>query len=143
MIRNEQYRGGLLVSAETIDLDAGTITVERDGKVESRPLTAEEARAFAPPPPTVVDTLVARIVAAQDPVTPPEWRQPTGAHDAYLPGEIVACDGKRWRNDLTIQHERLIVNVWRPGTLNAGWVDLAPPSEGPQPWKQPTGAHDA
>lgn len=47
MIRNEQYRDGVCVYAEVIDLDAGTLTVEESGvAVSSRPLTDEERQAY-------------------------------------------------------------------------------------------------
>lgn len=58
MIRNESFVNGVCVEAEVIDLDAGTVTFERDGKVvESRPLTPDEATRFAPPPPSADERL--------------------------------------------------------------------------------------
>ena len=56
---------------------------------------------------------------------------------ATLPGTIVNHDGASWRNDLDV------MNVWEPGTKGAGWTDLTPKPEGPQPWVQPTGSTDA
>lgn len=51
MIRNEQYRNGVCVYAEVIDLDGGTFAVEEHGTVmSSRPLTDEERAAYAPQP---------------------------------------------------------------------------------------------
>lgn len=52
MIRNEVFDGsGVCVEAEVIDLAAGTVTLERDGKaVEARPLTAEEVEVYTPQP---------------------------------------------------------------------------------------------
>jgi hypothetical protein len=51
VIRNEVYRGGVVVSAEIIDLDADTFTVEEQGEVVSvRPLTAAERQAQIPEP---------------------------------------------------------------------------------------------
>lgn len=48
----------------------------------------------------------------------PPYKQPTGAHDAYPPSAQVADEGRVWRNDL----DKL--NVWKPGTMNAGWTDI-------------------
>ena len=94
----------------------------------------------------------------------PPYVQPTGAHDALPTGAIVTDEGRIWRTDLPT------LNVWKPGTMNAGWTDItdqlltqanpaekedpdgdtgdqdagetAPEPEVP-PYKQPTGAHDA
>lgn len=48
----------------------------------------------------------------------PPYKQPTGAHDALPPGAQVSDEGRVWRNDL----DKL--NVWKPGTMNAGWTDI-------------------
>ena len=48
----------------------------------------------------------------------PPYKQPTGAHDAYPPSAQVSDEGRVWRNDL----DKL--NVWKPGTMNAGWTDI-------------------
>ena len=45
----------------------------------------------------------------------PEWVQPTGAHDAYMKGDKVSCDGLHWISDVDN-------NVWRPGIY--GWSEL-------------------
>ena len=44
----------------------------------------------------------------------PEWRQPTGAHDAYPLGAQVSHVGKRWVSDID-------GNVWEPGV--SGWSE--------------------
>ncbi len=88
-------------------------------------------------PQAITNAILREYGSLQDPAEAPPWVQPTGAHDAYLPGALVAHAGTSWRNDLTI------LNSWEPGTLNGGWFDLAPPPSGAQPWVQPTGAHDA
>lgn len=60
MIRNERFEHGVCVEAEVIDLDAGTVTIEKNGKVSAtRPLTADEAARYAPSPPPVDDRLSA------------------------------------------------------------------------------------
>ena len=42
----------------------------------------------------------------------PEWKQPTGAQDAYMIGDKVRHDGKIWISDVDN-------NVWEPGVY--GW----------------------
>lgn len=129
----------------TWDLGAGTMTVSVDGDVtEVRPMTPQEITFWQQHTTTefgstdaLMTGLMREYATAQDPDTAPPWVQPTGAHDAYLPGAIVDHNTKKWRNDLAAS------NVWEPGTQNAGWFDLSPPPVGPQPWVQPEGAHDA
>ena len=101
-----------------------------------RPLTDEELfqrELFQAP-----DTLTT-VAARLNPAEPQLWVQPTGAHDAYLPGAIVLDEaGDRWRNDLGV------ANVWPLDNLHAKWTNLdADEPDGPQPWVQPEGAHDA
>jgi hypothetical protein len=51
MIRNETFSEGVCVFAEVVDLESGTLTVERNNEVESvRALTADEVEAYAPKP---------------------------------------------------------------------------------------------
>ena len=40
----------------------------------------------------------------------PEWRQPTGAHDAYAKGAKVSHNSKHWISDVDS-------NVWEPPTM--------------------------
>lgn len=69
MIRNETYLSGVCVSAEIIDLHAGTIAFEDKGVIKStRALTAEEAATYAPTPPTEAE----RLAAAQAALAPLE-----------------------------------------------------------------------
>lgn len=42
----------------------------------------------------------------------PEWRQPTGAHDAYNTGDQVSHNGKHWTSTAD-------ANIWEPGVF--GW----------------------
>ena len=86
--------------------------------------------------PDVTDALVAKLTATDVPAL---WSQPTGAHDAYLPGAVALdASGDRWRNDLGT------ANVWPLDNLHAKWTNLdAPDPVGPQPWVQPTGSSDA
>jgi hypothetical protein len=106
-----------------------------------RPWTQEELdaknAAIYGSPQAITNAILREYSSGQDPASAPPWVQPTGAHDAYLPGALVAHDDTTWRNDLTI------LNSWEPGTLNGGWFDLAPPSGEPEPWVQPTGSHDS
>ena len=43
----------------------------------------------------------------------PEWRQPTGAQDAYMTGDKVTHQGQTWESSVDN-------NVWEPGVY--GWV---------------------
>lgn len=45
----------------------------------------------------------------------PEWKQPTGASDAYMKGDEVKHNGKTWRSEID-------ANVWEPGVY--GWAPL-------------------
>jgi hypothetical protein len=51
VIRNEEWRNGVLIRAEVIDLDAATLTIEEMGEVvTTRPLTDDEIAAHTPQP---------------------------------------------------------------------------------------------
>jgi hypothetical protein len=43
-----------------------------------------------------------------------EWKQPTGAHDAYMKGNIVVFEGKTYKSIIDY-------NVWSPSVYPAGW----------------------
>lgn len=88
---------------------------------------------------------------SEDEVVPPEFVQPTGAHDAYGIGDRVSWSGSVWRS--TIEG-----NVWKPQDYPQGWVEEASIPEGMEPpieeeeppveetypeWTAPTGEHDA
>jgi len=61
-----------------------------------------------------------------------EWRQPLGAHDAYMTGDRVLFGGE-------VYISQVDNNVWSPDTY--GW-ELESEDEHPT-WVQPTGSHDA
>lgn len=85
----------------------------------------------------LTQVVAAKLVAAAN-ESPQPWVQPTGGHDAYLPGAIVldGVGGDRHRNTLPVP------NVW--GLDEHGWENLdAVVPTGPRPWVQPTGASDA
>ena len=63
-----------------------------------------------------------------------EWRQPTGAHDAYPERWEVVHDGKTWASTTP-------ANVWEPGV--SGWREVVEEGTAPAEWARPTGAHDA
>jgi len=44
----------------------------------------------------------------------PEWKQPTGAHDAYNKGDCVTYKGKKYESVIN-------ANVWSPDVYPAGW----------------------
>lgn len=45
----------------------------------------------------------------------PEWKQPTGAQDAYNAGDKVSHNEKHWISDVD-------ANVWEPGVY--GWTEV-------------------
>lgn len=76
-----------------------------------------------------------------DPVTgePPEYLQPTGAHDAYRAGDIVTFRGKTYRSLIDS-------NVYSPEEYSAGWEEITlddEPVDSIPVFVQPTGSHDA
>lgn len=61
------------------------------------------------------DTAVSLWVKVDDPsIEWPEWRQPTGAQDAYQTGDKVSHNDKHWISDVDS-------NVWEPGVY--GWSE--------------------
>jgi hypothetical protein len=94
-------------------------------------LTRREVTEAAP---IKADALARQVLSVEGTQQGDAWRQPTGAHDAYPLGWVVAHNGKTWEN-LTS------ANVWEPGV--SGWREVVPENEGPAAWVQPTGAHDA
>lgn len=62
------------------------------------------------------DTAVSLWVRIDDPsIEYPEWRQPTGAHDAYAVGTKVTYNNKKWINTYEF-------NIYPPDTY--GWVEI-------------------
>jgi len=47
----------------------------------------------------------------------PQWRQPTGAHDAYQRGDRVSHIGKNYESTID-------ANVWAPDVYPAGWMEI-------------------
>lgn len=59
------------------------------------------------------DVAVSLFVRVDDPsIEYPDWRQPTGAQDAYMKGDKVAHNEKHWISNIDN-------NVWEPGVY--GW----------------------
>ena len=52
--------------------------------------------------------------AEGDTNTPEEFKQPTGAHDAYMNGDMVVYNGKIYKSIIDN-------NVWSPDTYPNGW----------------------
>lgn len=71
-------------------------------------------------------------IEGEDYESPPEWVQPTGAHDVYSLGALTTHSLKVWTSLVD-------ANVWEPGV--SAWRE-ATSGEIPE-WVQPTGAHDA
>ena len=62
------------------------------------------------------DVAVSLWVRVDDPsIEYPEWRQPTGAQDAYAKGAKVSHKDKHWVSDVDN-------NVWEPGVF--GWSEV-------------------
>jgi len=62
------------------------------------------------------DVAVSLWVRVDDPsIEYPEWRQPTGAQDAYMKGDKVSYEGKHYIS--TVDN-----NVWSPTTY--GWSEV-------------------
>lgn len=47
----------------------------------------------------------------------PQWRQPTGAHDAYKKGAKVSDEGKHWISNKD-------VNIYKPGLVLGDWSEV-------------------
>lgn len=63
------------------------------------------------------DKAVSLFVRVDDPsVEFPEWRQPTGAHDAYAEGAKVSHNSKHWISTIP-------ANTYEPGVY--GWDEVA------------------
>ena len=61
------------------------------------------------------DVAVSLWVEVPDPSQEwPEWKQPTGAHDAYAKGDKVSHNDKHWISDID-------ANVYEPGVY--GWTE--------------------
>jgi hypothetical protein len=62
------------------------------------------------------DVAVSLWVATADPGEEyPEWKQPSGAHDAYQKGDKVSHNDKHWISDID-------ANAYEPGVY--GWTDV-------------------
>ena len=62
------------------------------------------------------DIAVSLYVAVPEPGTIPEWKQPTGAQDAYMTGDKVRHNDKVWQSAMDY-------NVYEPGVY--GWDEVA------------------
>lgn len=71
MIRAEIYSNGVCVSAEVVDLEAGTFTLEEHAHaVSTRPLTADEVARYTPPAPVATaEEKLAQARTALDQIT--------------------------------------------------------------------------
>ena len=62
------------------------------------------------------DKAVSLWVRVDDPTIEfPEWKQPTGSHDAYAKGAKVSHNEKHWQSDID-------ANVYEPGVY--GWSEV-------------------
>lgn len=84
--------------------------------------------------PNTINTLNVSFLDASGITSGQEWRQPTGAHDAYPEGWNVTHSGINWIS-------LVAGNVWEPGVAN--WREVTDPAAPPPEWVQPTGSTDA
>jgi hypothetical protein len=64
MIESKIIENDVVVAVDLIDLDAGTVTRQVDGKtVSTRPVTAEDMTLFGPPQPSAEDRLNTLLTA--------------------------------------------------------------------------------
>lgn len=62
------------------------------------------------------DVSVSLWVEVSDPsIEWPDWKQPTGAQDAYMKGDKVSHNGKHWVSDVDY-------NTWEPSVY--GWSEV-------------------
>lgn len=101
-------------------------------------------------PDRMPDVAVSLYVEIPDPsIEWPEWKQPTGAHDAYSIGDKVSYNKEHYISQID-------GNTTVPGSDERWWKKVVEAVEEPDPeepsepevdeypeWKQPTGAHDA
>lgn len=78
---------------------------------------------------TELDTIKSRLNAlegTEEPTEPveeyPEYKQPTGAHDAYKTGDKITYNGKKYVC-------KMDGCVWNPDTYPAGWEEVVEESE--------------
>lgn len=117
-----------LTNAETWtddDLDALRVAVA----------TEQERRYTLAAAPALAEQTATRYREAVEAALPPlgegehrPYVQPTGAHDAYPEGAVVAEVGKVWRS-------KIANNVWRPGSAGADglWEDVTDDAPAPEP----------
>ena len=68
------------------------------------------------------------------PGDPTPWSPPSGAHDVWPKGAVVAHEGKVWESLVS-------ANAHAPGL--SGWREVTSTGDAPAEWVQPSGAHDA
>lgn len=115
---------GLITDATDEELARYAVAIKRE-QDRRRTLATTEKQ---------VQELSAAYLSASGVEPGQEWRQPTGAHDAYPEGWEVTFDGKTWVSTTP-------ANVWQPGV--SGWREEPQEGSGAPDWVQPTGAHDA
>lgn len=118
-------------SGESIDYKFGDY-LDYEGKIYKviQPHTSK--------PEWTPDVATSLYVAIPDPrVDYEEFKQPTGPFDAYMKGDTVTSNGRKYRS-------RIDNNVWSPEQYPAAWEEITE-SGGDEPpeWIQPTGSHDA
>ena len=126
IVNSRQDAGGAFTRRETIDLGAGTYTLEENGvvTVPTRPLTPEEVERFTPPPPPQEEVERAALKAAArldvtdrlkaDALDQATIEAVAGIYDPWEPGLAVTV-GQVLRWDGTL------VEVLQAHTTQADW----------------------
>lgn len=119
--------------------DRETWTDDDLDRLRAAVLTEQERRYTLAAAPAQAEQAAVRYHAAVEAALPPlaegehrPWAQPTGAHDAYPRGAVVAHGGRVWES-------RHPANVWAPGSTGAAalWKDVTATATAPAP--APTG----
>ena len=88
-------------------------TYEAGDRCRYNGLLYKTLQAHTSQPDWTPETATSLFVRVDDPAEKwPEWRQPTGAQDAYTQGAKVSHNEKHWISDVDS-------NVWEPGVY--GW----------------------
>jgi hypothetical protein len=96
--------------------DGGGVTYKAGDRRQDRGLLYRCLQDHVSQPDWAPDAAPSLWVRIDDPAIEwPEWRQPTGATDAYAKGDKGSHNGKHWISDVDN-------NVWEPGVY--GWTEV-------------------
>lgn len=100
-------------------------------RAEQAALVAEQSRRrTAAELPTQIEDMVTALLVATGREQGAAWVQPTGYHDAYPLGWVVAHDGREWES-------LRAGNPDEPGVVSSSWREIVPEGAPPPEWEQP------